>query len=106
VGTGTINPTTCSAQAVTGELTSAQGTSAGVSAPFQATNCAALPFTPKLTTSTAGHPSRKDGIAFEVKLTQPAGQENLKSGEAGAAQADTHPPVDPAASLPGRSVQI
>jgi hypothetical protein len=47
-----FNPTNCNPLAVTGMLTSAGGLSASVSSPFQAANCAALRFKPKLTALT------------------------------------------------------
>src|SRR5262249_15689174 len=42
-----------------------------VSVPFQATNCAALAFTPKFAVSTSGKTSRLNGTSLSVKLTYP-----------------------------------
>jgi hypothetical protein len=75
-----FNPTNCSPQSITGLLKSAQGTTASVSTPFQVTNCASLPFSPKLRASTVGRPSRANGIGFEVKIVQGvAGEANARS---------------------------
>lgn len=69
----TFNPTNCSPLAVTGSLTSSEGTSANLSIPFQVTNCAVLAFKPKLQASTDGKTSRADGASLHVKLSYPAG---------------------------------
>jgi hypothetical protein len=69
----TFNPTNCSPLAITGSLTSDQGSVQGLSVPFQITNCAVLAFKPKLTAKTAGKTSRKSGASLQVKLTYPAG---------------------------------
>jgi hypothetical protein len=76
----TFNPTKCAPQSITGVITSTQGTTASVSTPFEATNCASLPFSPKLRASTVGHPSRANGIGFHVKIVQGvAGEANAQS---------------------------
>jgi hypothetical protein len=69
----TFNPTNCSPLAITGSLTSDQGSSKDVSVPFQITNCAVLAFKPKLTAKTSGKTSRANGASLSVKLTYPAG---------------------------------
>jgi len=69
----TFNPTNCSPLAITGTLSSAEGSSKTLSIPFQATNCAVLAFKPKLTDSTSGKASRANGASLKVKLTYPAG---------------------------------
>jgi hypothetical protein len=69
----TFNPTNCSPLAITGSLTSDQGSVQGLSVPFQITNCAVLAFKPKLTAKTVGKTSRKIGASLQVKLTYPAG---------------------------------
>jgi hypothetical protein len=75
-----FNPTTCAPQPITGVITSTQGTATNVSTPFQATNCASLPFSPKLRASTVGRPSRANGIGLNVKIVQGvAGEANAQS---------------------------
>jgi hypothetical protein len=69
----TFNPTNCEPLKITGSLSSDEGSSAALSLPFQATNCAVLAFKPKLTASTSGKTSRKNGASLSVKLTYPAG---------------------------------
>ncbi len=67
----TFNPTNCSHLAVTGTINSAEGASAPVSVPFQATNCAVLKFAPKFSASTSGKTSRAGGASLSVKLAYP-----------------------------------
>lgn len=75
-----FNPTNCAPQSITGVITSTRGTTASLSTPFQATNCASLPFSPKLRASTVGRPSRANGIGFDVKIVQGiAGEANALS---------------------------
>jgi hypothetical protein len=69
----TFNPTNCSPLAITGSLTSDQGSSKDLAVPFQVTNCAVLAFKPKLTAKTSGKTSRASGASLSVKLTYPAG---------------------------------
>ncbi|HYB23304.1 MAG TPA: hypothetical protein VED41_05870, partial [Solirubrobacteraceae bacterium] len=50
-----------------------------VEAPFQATNCASLPFKPVLTASVKGQGSKADGTTFAVKVESPGlGQANIQ----------------------------
>ena len=73
-----FNPTNCSPMAITGTLTGYEGTSEPVSYPFQATNCATLPFAPKLTASVAGQGSKADGTTFSVTVESAGlGQANI-----------------------------
>jgi hypothetical protein len=75
-----FNPTKCAPQSVTGTVTSTQGATAVVSAPFEATNCGSLPFSPRLRAATVGRPSRARGIGFDVKIVQGvAGEANAQS---------------------------
>jgi hypothetical protein len=77
----TFNPTNCSPLAITGGLSSTEGSTAALSVPFQITNCAVLAFKPKLAASTSGRTSRANGASLHVKLTYPAGpyDANIKS---------------------------
>jgi hypothetical protein len=63
----TFNPTSCKPLAVDGTISSTGGASAAVSSHFQAANCAALPFEPKMTASTSGKPSRLGGASLRVR---------------------------------------
>jgi hypothetical protein len=80
-----VNPTNCSALAVSGTVTSTAGTSAQVSSPFEAANCATLPFKPSLSASTGGRASKADGAGLHIRFLakggpQPGGGEaNTKS---------------------------
>jgi hypothetical protein len=67
----TFNPTNCSAQSITGQISAYEGASQPLSVPFQATNCANLKFAPKLSVSTAGRTSKAQGASLKVKLTYP-----------------------------------
>jgi hypothetical protein len=76
----TFNPTKCGPQPITGTITSTEGAAANVSSPFEATNCASLPFSPRLRASTVGRPSRTNGIGFDVKIVEGvAGEANAQS---------------------------
>jgi hypothetical protein len=72
-----FNPTNCSPMSVTATLKGATGSKA-VESPFQASNCASLPFEPKLTASVVGKGSKADGTTFSVKVESPGlGQANI-----------------------------
>lgn len=66
----TFNPSGCAPLAVTGEATSTAGTLAHLTTPFQATNCSALPFGPKLSAAVVGRPSRANGIGLDTKIVE------------------------------------
>ncbi len=73
-----FNPTNCAPMAITGTLTGYEGTSEPVSAPFQASNCAALPFAPKISATVSGQGSKVDGVTFDVTLESAGlGQANI-----------------------------
>jgi hypothetical protein len=76
----TINPTSCAAKTVGGDLKSSAGQTAAVSVRFQATNCAALDLKPELALSLSGKGQTTDGKhpAITANLTQKPGQANLK----------------------------
>jgi hypothetical protein len=72
----TFNPTSCNAMRVAGQLISPQGGVASVSSHFQLTNCAALPFAPKITFAIGrrGHVAPGRSTPLTVTLTQKAGE--------------------------------
>jgi hypothetical protein len=90
-----FNPTNCKAQSITATLKGATGEKA-VSANYQPTNCASLPFHPVLTASVAGQGSKEDGTTFSVKI------ESAGLGQANIHKADLTIP----ASLPSRLTTI
>jgi hypothetical protein len=72
-----FNPTSCAPQAVSGTVSSIDGSRAVVSSPFQVANCAELPFKPKLTALTQATTSRADGAYLHVKVVSGPGQANI-----------------------------
>jgi hypothetical protein len=66
----TFNPTNCAPQAIAASIAAAQGATANVSSPFQASGCGGLPFSPKLSASTSGRASKKNGAGLEVKIVE------------------------------------
>ncbi|MGH2834673.1 MAG: hypothetical protein ACRDK4_06755 [Solirubrobacteraceae bacterium] len=77
----TLNPTSCQPVPVSSTLTSSDGQATTVSAPFEATHCRELRFTPTFKVSTSAHTSRQRGASLTAKLTMPAalgGQSNIR----------------------------
>jgi hypothetical protein len=74
-----FNPSTCNPLAIHGTLTAVDGTVQEADAPFQATGCSGLPFSPKLSAQADGKTSAQSGAGLKVTLTQPPGQANVKS---------------------------
>jgi hypothetical protein len=77
-----LNPTSCGAQRVTGEVTGAlpgggQGTTVPVSAPYALSGCQKLPFKPTLTAQTQAKTSKVDGAMLRVVIASPLGQAHL-----------------------------
>ncbi len=68
-----VNPTSCAHLPLTGTISGNEGAGAPVSSSFQAANCAALKFAPKLTASTQAKTSRGGGASLSVKLSYPSG---------------------------------
>ncbi len=74
-----FNPTSCDPMSTTGTLSGAEGAAAAVSAPFQVTNCASLPFAPKLSASVAHQASKANGAGLNVTVESAGlGQANIK----------------------------
>jgi hypothetical protein len=74
-----FNPTNCAPKTIDGTLTGAQGASVPVSAPYQAANCASLPFSPKLTATTGAQASKANGASLNVTVTSAGlGQANIQ----------------------------
>ena len=73
-----FNPTDCSPMRIDGTIGGDQGASVPVSSPFHVTNCAGLPFKPKLTASTQGQATKANGANFDVKVeSKGLGQANI-----------------------------
>ncbi len=73
-----FNPTNCEGLNITGKLTGYEGASSGISQPLHLSNCAGLPFKPKLTASVLGHGSKTNGTTFKVTLeSEGLGQANI-----------------------------
>lgn len=76
-------PTDCAGQQVTATISSAQGTAANVSSPFDVGGCQDLPFKPTISASTQGNGSfAGHGASLEVRITAPAEGAGSKSPEA------------------------
>jgi hypothetical protein len=76
-----INPTNCSQLAVTATLSSTEGASAALSNPFEAANCANLPFRPQLKLSLKGGTKRTGNPALKAVLTMQPGEANIASAQ-------------------------
>ncbi|HEV2998378.1 MAG TPA: hypothetical protein VGX16_04680, partial [Solirubrobacteraceae bacterium] len=74
-----FNPTNCGVLATETTLTSTLRATQGISTPFQASGCSALPFKPTLTASTGSRVSKANGASIQVAISQPARQANIKS---------------------------
>jgi hypothetical protein len=73
----TRNPTNCRPAAVTSTISSAEGKSAHPESPFQASNCAALPFAPTLGLQLKGQLKRTGNPALTATLKAPEGGANI-----------------------------
>lgn len=78
----TLNPTSCEPKAITGSATSTLGSVAPLSQYFQASNCAALAFKPKLKLSLKGSTRRAGHPALKAVLTYPKGSGYANVGRA------------------------
>ena len=72
-----FNPTNCSPLSVGGTLESTSTTKTAVSNPFEAANCASLPFKPSFKVSTQASTSKANGASLTVKVGSSAGQANI-----------------------------
>jgi hypothetical protein len=81
----TLNPTSCEPKAITGSMLSTLGAAAPLDQYFQASDCAALPFRPKLKLQLRGATRRIGHPALKAVLT-------AKPGEAGIGRAQVNLP--------------
>jgi hypothetical protein len=72
------NPTNCNAKAIGGEASSPAGATAKLNARFQVTNCAALPFKPKLAMRFFGKTHRSAHPRLRATLTMPKDGANIR----------------------------
>jgi hypothetical protein len=72
-----FNPTHCAKMAIAGSISGGGGAVAPVSTPFQAANCATLPFKAGFSALTQAHHTRADGDSLHVVVTSGAGQANI-----------------------------
>jgi hypothetical protein len=75
----TLNPTSCEPKSITASVTSTFGASNSLSQYFQATECAALSFSPKLKIKFGGSMKRLGNPSITATLSQPAGQSGISS---------------------------
>lgn len=73
----TFNPTSCASLAITGTIASDEGAAAPVSVPFQAANCATLPFEPKFEAFTKARHTRRGGAYLHVVMRSGEGQAGI-----------------------------
>jgi nitrite reductase/ring-hydroxylating ferredoxin subunit len=71
------NPTSCAQQQLAATFTSREGAQVTSATPYQATNCEALPFSPKLRFQVRGEVRRNGHPTLDAILTQPDGQANI-----------------------------
>jgi hypothetical protein len=73
-----LNPTNCTGHSIIASVLSQQGSTAGLSSPFVASGCAALPFRPLFVASTTGSTSKHDGASLDVRVAQGGGEANIR----------------------------
>lgn len=74
-----LNPTSCAAKKITATLTATDGRSAEASTGFQATNCARLAYSPKVSLTFKGQMKRTGNPAVSTTLTQKPHQSNSRA---------------------------
>jgi hypothetical protein len=94
-----FNPTNCEPMGIEGTITGAEGASAGVSSPFQAGGCEALPFSPQLTANAVGQGSKADGTTFAVTVRS-GGTNTSGVAQAGIAKVQLQLPKQLSSRLP------
>jgi hypothetical protein len=72
-----FNPTNCSPQATTATITSTTEAKTTPASPFEAANCASLPFKPSFTVSTQGKTSKANGASLTVNVAEKPGEANI-----------------------------
>jgi hypothetical protein len=72
-----FDPTNCARLAISGSLSSVDGSRSAVATPFEVANCAALPFKPALSAWTQAKTSKADGASLHIHLVSGSGQANI-----------------------------
>ena len=72
-----FNPTNCSPTTITATLSGAQGATSNSSYPFQAQNCASLPFNPGVSAGTQGRTSKADGASLGLTFKSKTGEAHV-----------------------------
>jgi hypothetical protein len=72
-----FNPTNCAPLAARATITSTSNIAKEVSSPFEAVNCAALPFKPSFKVSTQGKTSKANGASLIVNVAEKPGEANI-----------------------------
>lgn len=68
-----LNPTSCAPRSINATIDSSEGTGAELTTPFEVTDCGALPFAPRITTSTQAQASEQgDGAGIDIDMSEPA----------------------------------
>jgi hypothetical protein len=75
----TFLPTNCAPLSMGGTATSLSGSVAPISAAFQASGCASLPFAPSFTVATQGSTSKANGASLTVRIAQKPGEADIHS---------------------------
>ena len=101
----TFNPTNCTPSAIGATLTSTQGAQATVSSPFEAANCANLPFKPDFSASTSGKTSKALGASLTVKIGYTGRAGEHRQGGRRAAESAADPAEDAAEGVHRSAVQ-
>jgi hypothetical protein len=74
-----FNPTSCAKMAISATLQGSLGAKPQESVPFQAGDCAALSFRPKLAVATSGKTSKARGASLDAKLVYPTGSQGSEA---------------------------
>ncbi len=76
-----VNPTNCAVQQISGQIASTGGMTANVSNRFQAADCQALGFAPKMALAVGGkgHTRSPESTPLSTRITMPMGDANLRS---------------------------
>ena len=72
-----LNPTNCNPSNITATIESTTNTTTTLKTPFQAANCAALPFKPSFKATTQAKTSKQNGASLTVTVSEKPGESNI-----------------------------